>query len=158
MNTVPVDFAGARSLHERTGSLIRSHDRTRRYIVGLGLIGLIVKLVIALNTFGSNDAVLFYTFAKSLSQDGLAWTYQHSILLNHPPLTAYYLQLIFYLDHQAFFQANGFTFPVLLRLPGILADFVVLLVLVEISRKHAEMRIATWALALFALSPVSLMI
>jgi uncharacterized membrane protein len=121
-------------------------------------VGLVIKLVIAFNTFGSNDAVLFYTFAKSLNHDGLGWTYQHSILFNHPPLTAYYLQLIFYLDHQAFFQANGLTFPVLLRLPGILADFVVLLVLLEISKKHPELTIPPWALALFALSPVSLMV
>lgn len=139
-------------------SVARSRGHGNLWIVGLGLIALMIKLAIAFNTFGSNDAVLFYTFAKSLSQDGLEWTYRHSILFNHPPLTAYYLQLIFYLDHQASFQANGLTFPVLLRLPGILADFVVLLVLLEISKKHREITIPNWALALFALSPVSLMV
>lgn len=153
-----IDFAIARPSHEEIGFLAQSRRYRNLWIVGFGLIGLMLKLVIAFNTFGSTDAVVFYTFAKALSKEGLEFTYQHSILFNHPPLTAHYLQLIFYLDHQAFFRASGLTFPVLLRLPGILADFVVLLVLLEISKKHAEIRIPTWALALFALSPVSLMV
>ncbi len=138
--------------------LTQSRRRTGLCLVGFGLIGLMLKLVIAFNTFGSTDAVVFYTFAKALSRDGLDFTYRHSILFNHPPLTAHYLQLIFYLDQQASFRASGLTFPVLLRLPGILADFVVLLVLLGISNKHPEVRIPSWALALVALSPVSLMI
>jgi hypothetical protein len=138
--------------------IARSRTRRTRLIVGFGLIALLLKLVIARNTFGSTDSVVFYTFAKSLSSDGLEWTYRHSNLFNHPPLTAYYLQFIFYLDHQAFFQANGWTFPVLLRLPGILADFVVLLVILEIPKKHPEVIIPDWALVLLAFSPVSLMV
>ncbi|MFZ3375008.1 MAG: glycosyltransferase 87 family protein [Chthoniobacterales bacterium] len=159
MNPVQsIDFAVARSSHEEIGFLAQSRRYRNLWIVGFGLMGLMLKLVIAFNTFGSTDAVVFYTFAKALSKEGLEFTYRHSILFNHPPLTAHYLQLIFYLDHQAFFQASGLTFPVLLRLPGILADFVVLLVLLEIPKKHAEITIPTWALALFALSPVSLMV
>jgi hypothetical protein len=153
-----IDFAVARSSHEEIGFLAESRRCRNLWIVGFGLIGLMLKLVIAFNTFGSTDTVVFYTFAKALSKGGLEFTYRHSILFNHPPLTAHYLQLIFHLDHQASFQASGLTFPVLLRLPGILADFVVLLVLLEIAKKHAEIRIPIWALALFALSPVSLMV
>jgi hypothetical protein len=153
-----IDFAIATSPHEDSGFLAQLRRCRNLWIVGFGLIGLMLKLVIAFNTFGSTDAVVFLTFAKALSKEGLEFTYRHSILFNHPPLTAHYLQLIFYLDRQAFFQASGLTFPVLLRLPGILADFVVLLVLLEIPKKQAEIRIPTWALALFALSPVSLMI
>src|SRR6266446_479507 len=153
-----IDFAIARSSHEEIGCLAQSRRCRNLWIVGCGLIGLMLKLVIAFNTFGSTDAVVFLTFAKALSQEGLEFTYRHSIMFNHPPLTAHYLRLIFCLDHQAFFRAIGLTFPVLLRLPGILADFVVLLVLLEIPKKHAEIRIPTWAFALFALSPVSLMV
>jgi hypothetical protein len=153
-----IDSASARSSHAEINVAAKSGGRRNLSIVGFGLIGLMLKLVIAFNTFGSNDAVLFYTFAKALSRDGLEWTYRHSILFNHPPLTAYYLQLIFYLDHQPFFKASGLTFPVLLRLPGILADFVVLLVLLEIPKKRPKITIPRWALALFAFSPVSLMV
>jgi hypothetical protein len=153
-----MDFAIARSSHEEIGFLAQSRRCRNLWIVGFGLIGLMLKLVIAFNTFGSSDAVVFLTFAKALSKEGLEFTYRHSILFNHPPLTAHYLRLIFYLDHQVFFQASGLTFPVLLRLPGILADFVVLLVLLDLPKKDAEIRIPTWAFALFALSPVSLMV
>lgn len=158
MNTVQIDFARARSVHEESNSFTRSRGRRDLCIVGLGLIALMLKLVIAFNSFGSSDAFIFYTFAKSLSHDGLEWTYRHSILFNHPPLTAYYLQLIFYLDQKASFQASGLTFPVLLRLPGILADFVVVLVLLEIRRNYPKIALPNGALALFALSPVSLMV
>jgi uncharacterized membrane protein len=153
-----IDFAIASSSHEEIGFLAQSRRCRNLWIVGFALIGLMLKLVIAFNTFGTNDVVIFYGFGKVLSEHSLEWTYRHSIYFNHPPLTARYLQLIFYLDHQAFFQASGLTFPMLLRLPGILADFVVLLVLLEIAKKHAEIRMPTWALALFALSPVSLMV
>src|SRR5438270_493518 len=112
---------------ELISSLKASCGHKTLLIVGLGSLALLLKLVIAFNTFGSSDVVIFYTFAKSLSRDGLEWTYRHSILFNHPPLTAYYLQLIFYLDTKPFFQGTGLTFPVLLRLPGILADLIVLL-------------------------------
>jgi uncharacterized membrane protein len=50
----------------------------------------------------------------------------------------------------------GIHFPFLLRLPGIVADFLLVLVLLRMSK--TDLRIPTWALALFALSPVSLMV
>jgi uncharacterized membrane protein len=46
----------------------------------------------------------------------------------------------------------------LLRLPGIVADFIVVLVLVRLSKRDARFRIPVWALALFAISPVSVMV
>lgn len=148
----------ANSGPEKVRAAAAPGGHTNLWIIGLGAIALLLKLVIAFNTFGSSDAVVFYTFAKSLSHDGLEWTYRHSILFNHPPLTAYYLQLIFYLDQKASFQASGLTFPVLLRLPGIAADFVVLLVLLKTRKNCPKMALPNWALGLFAFSPVSLMV
>jgi uncharacterized membrane protein len=125
-------------------------------IVAFALIAMALKLAIAYNTIGTNDAVFFYGFAKVLSEHGLEWTYQHSRYFNHPPLTAYYLRGIYALTEQRWCQDIGIHFPFLLRLPGIIADFLVVLVLLRISK--FEVRIPTWALALFALSPVSLMV
>jgi uncharacterized membrane protein len=45
-----------------------------------------------------------------------------------------------------------------LRLPGIVADFIVVLVLLRLSQTNVLLRIPTWALALFAVSPVSVMV
>src|SRR5437899_6830974 len=125
-------------------------------IVALALLALTLKLAIAYNTIGTNDAVFFYGFAKVLSEHGLEWTYQHSRYFNHPPLTAYYLQGIYALTEQRWCQDIGVHFPFLLRLPGILADFLVVLVLLRMAK--TDLQIPTWALALFALSPVSLMV
>jgi len=151
------DFAVALSSHEGIGSLPRCRSRNL-WIVGLGLVGLVLKLMIAFNTVGTNDAVTFYHFGKALNENGLEWTYRHSIYFNHPPLTAYYLRAIYQLDHQPFFRDNGLTFPLLLRLPGIMADLVVVLALWRMAGNDSRLQIPTWALALFALSPVSMMV
>jgi uncharacterized membrane protein len=133
-----------------------TRDRRTMCIVALALVAMTLKLAIAYNTIGTNDAVFFYGFAKVLSEHGLEWTYQHSRYFNHPPLTAYYLRGIFALTEQRWCQELGLHFPFLLRLPGIVADFLVVLVLLRISK--IDVRIPTWALALFAFSPVSLMV
>jgi Gpi18-like mannosyltransferase len=133
-----------------------AHDLRRVVIVVLALIALALKLAIAYNTIGTNDAVFFYGFAKVLSQHSLQWTYEHSRYFNHPPLTAYYLRGIFALTEQHWCQDLGIHFPFLLRLPGIVADFAVVLVVIHMAKRHFA--IPNWALGLFALSPVSLMV
>ena len=140
----------------RTLGMNPNHDLRRTCIIALALIAMTLKLAIAYNTIGTNDAVFFYGFAKVLSEHGLEWTYQHSRYFNHPPLTAYYLRGIYALTEQRWCQDIGVHFPFLLRLPGIIADFLVVLVLLRISK--TDFRIPTWALALFALSPVSIMV
>jgi len=135
------------------------------WIIGAALLAFVIKLAIALNTFGTNDVAAFYMFARSLHDHGLEWTYRNGVpwtsnfpVFNHPPLTAYYLQFIENLSRLEFFREHGLTFPFLLRLPGIVADFVVVLVLLRISRTIRELELPAWALALFTLSPVSLMV
>ena len=88
-------------------------------------IALVLKVVIAFNTFGTNDVVEFYRFAAELTHDGLEQTYLQQPSFNHPSVVAHYLTAIYGVDHQPFAQENGITFPFLLRLPGIVADFVV---------------------------------
>jgi len=127
-------------------------------IVGCALIGLFLKLAIAYNTVGTNDAINFYGFARALSDHSLQWTYEHSRYFNHPPLVAYYLRAIFNITEQNWCQAIGLHFPFLLRLPGILADFLLVLLLLRIAKTESGWRIPAWALAVFALSPVSLMV
>src|SRR5213079_1082776 len=57
---------------------------------------------------------------------------------------------------QGWCQDLGIHFPFLLRLPGIIADFLVVLILLHWTK--TSVRIPTWTLALFALSPVSFMV
>jgi hypothetical protein len=145
------------------GSVAR--DRAVIWIVGAGLLALLLKLAIAYTTFGTNDVVVFYTFARSLADHGLTWTYQRGVvwlpispIFNHPPLTAYFLQWVGHLAQLESFRANGITFPFLLRFPGIIADFSVVILLLQLRSTFPSFRIPNWALALFALSPVSLMV
>lgn len=127
-------------------------------VVVVAVAAALTKLAIASLTLGSNDVIAFYQFAKVIEAHGLAWTYEHSILFNHPPLVGYLLEGLAWLDHQPFFLENGLTFPLLLRLPGIAADFAVVLLIVSLVREYPHLRPPQWALLLFAASPVSIMI
>jgi Gpi18-like mannosyltransferase len=133
-----------------------TRDLRTTFIVALALIALTLKLAIAYNTIGTNDTVLFYGFAKVLHEHTLQWTYEHSRYFNHPPLTAYFLRGIFAITEQQWCQDFGIHFPFMLRLPGVIADFLVVLVLLRISK--TDFKIPTWGLSIFALSPVSLMV
>lgn len=148
-------------------------DQWRKWIVIAALLALILKLAIASSTFGSNDVESFYHFGRTLSQyglqwtytrdqfnpvvthDGLQWIYSHTTAFNHPPLVAYYLRFIYRVGHLPFFEQNNIAFPLLLRVPGIIADLVVVLLLM---RHQTQLRLPSWALVVFALSPVSLMV
>jgi Gpi18-like mannosyltransferase len=133
-----------------------TRDLRSAFIIALALVATTLKLTIAYNTIGTNDAVFFYGFAKVLNEHGLEWTYAHSRYFNHPPLTAYFLRGIFLQTEQRWCQDLGVHFPFLLRFPGIVADFFVVVILLQL--RKIDILIPTWALALFALSPVSLMV
>src|SRR5438270_6220103 len=133
-----------------------TRDLRTTFVVALALVAMTLKLALAYNTIGTNDAVFFYGFAKVLNEHGLEWTYAHSRYFNHPPLTAYFLRGIFLVTEQQWCQDVGIHFPFLLRLPGIIADFLVVLILLQF--RKIDIQIPTWALALFALSPVSVMV
>jgi hypothetical protein len=134
-------------------------------IIGVALIAFWLKLAIAYNTFGTNDVASFYMFAGSLRDHGLEWTYRNGVIFfsnfpvfNHPPLTAYYLELIGNLSRSTLLQDCGITFPFLVRFPGIVADLIVVLILMRIRALIPRRQIPTWAILLFALSPVSIMV
>jgi Gpi18-like mannosyltransferase len=108
--------------------------------------------------FRNEQRRTFYHFAESLDQHGLEVTYRSNIAFNHPPLVAHYLELIYQLSQRPWFEQNRLDFPFLLRLPAIVADFGSVLVLLRERKKSPQLRIPNWALILFALSPVSVMV
>src|SRR6476620_8419150 len=99
-------------------------------IIAVAVLAAGLKILIALATFGTNDVVAFYELSKAIEGHGLSWTYEHSILFNHPPLVGYLLRALIWLSRQSVFEQLGISFPFLLRLPGIVADFLVVLLLV----------------------------
>lgn len=133
-------------------------SRAAIWVVSAAAIALVLKLLIAFSTIGTNDVVMFYRFSHELMRHGLEWTYRNDLLFNHPPLIAYFLRAICAFSERPFAQEIGLTFPFLLRLPGIIADFLVVVTLLRIRQQKPELHLPVWALLLFALSPVSLMV
>jgi hypothetical protein len=125
------------------------------WIVTAALVAALAKIAIGATTVGDEDVLAFYRFGRLVSEHGLEWTYIHDRALNHPPVVAAYLQLIYAVDHLLFFREHSLSFPLLLKLPAIFADFVVVLVLAYSRR---ELSLPSWSLVLFALSPVSIMV
>ena len=132
---------------------LSNHDL--RWIVAAALVGLALKFAIAWNTFGAEDVVAFYKFGRALTEHGLEWSYMHDKALNHPPLVAYYVRLIYVADHVPGLRQNGVSFPFLLRLPAIIADLLVVLLL---ARYRKQLSVPTWSVIMLALSPTSLMV
>jgi len=116
------------------------------------------KLFLAWNTIGTNDTIVFLLFGRELNAQGLAETYRRVILFNHPPLIAYYLRAIYEFSNSALFIQNNISFAFLLRLPGIIADFVSSMVVWKLANALPDNRPPIWALVLFALNPISLMV
>jgi Glycosyltransferase family 87 len=137
----------------------KSRTRTRfgrsAILLAAAATALILKLFVAMDTFGTNDVITFYQIGHSLTEHGLKATYSSSAAVNHPPLTAIFIEAIYRLDQTAGLREYGISFPFLIRLPGIIADLVVVLLLLWLAE---PLRIPTWSLVVFALSPVSIMI
>jgi hypothetical protein len=147
-------YAEKTSAHPAPG--VHGYPQHGRSLVLLAAgIALIAKLLIALNTFGTNDVAFFYLFGKSLSQRGLEWTYLSDVAFNHPPLVAGFIRVAYEWDHIPWLHEYGITFPFLLRFPGIVADFVVVMALIGAAK---PLRLPTWSLLVLALSPVSVMV
>lgn len=125
------------------------------WIIAAALVAVVIKLFIALNTEGTNDVIFFHRFARDLTQHGLEWTYRNQSKFNHPPLTSYFLRGIYSLGAIRAIQEVDLTFPFFLRLPGIIADFVVVLLMLALRKRWA---LPTWSLLLLALSPASIMV
>src|SRR5437868_1430078 len=119
--TGPVERSAQLTAVPQPAAEANTFNRSSRWILGAAAVGFLLKLIISYCTFGTNDTFTFYAFARSLSDHGLAWTYQRgtiwlssSSIFNHPPLTAYFLRFIYYLVHTEFCRVNGLSFSFLL--------------------------------------------
>ncbi|HSI14701.1 MAG TPA: glycosyltransferase family 87 protein [Chthoniobacter sp.] len=123
----------------------------------VALLAMAAKLYCAKTTYGTVDVILYYNFAREVAHDGVVNTYLHDRVFNHPPLLGNYLAFAWALaggtDDK---PASGQMFAFYHRLPGIISDFLVVLLVMWIRRRTG--RPPLWAIALLAASPISFMI
>ena len=122
-----------------------------RIVLLAALIALVLKLWIASTTIGTTDVFLFGMFGQQIGRHGLAHAYEHIAIFNHTPLVGAWVAGLVSSG-----EGNPQAYALPLRVPGILADFLSVLVLLRLRQKTG--RPPVWALVLFALSPVSLMV
>jgi hypothetical protein len=125
--------------------------RPNQIVFIAALVALVAKLALASLTVGTTDVFLFGAFGEIIGRHGLAYAYEHFRIFNHTPLVGEWAAGLARAGGENF-QA----FALSLRVPGILADFLSVLVLLRLRQKTG--RPPVWALVLFALSPVSLMV
>jgi hypothetical protein len=118
-----------------------------------------LKIYCASTTFGSLDVTINARFGRIIDSMGIDYMYRLDRHFNHPPVTGEFLGLLYHLSSYltpAVAGAVPRSFPFLLRLPSILADFLAVLLLLRFREKTGKPPV--WALVLFALSPVSFMV
>jgi hypothetical protein len=128
-------------------------------VIAAALVAAALKLYCASTTYGSLDVTIHARFGQIVDMAGLDYMYQADRHFNHTPLTGEFFALIYHLS--AYLtppapHAVPRSFPFLLRLPSILADFLAVLMLLRFHTKTGKP--PTWAITLFALSPVAFMV
>ena len=124
-----------------------------RAAVVMTVIGLGIRLGLSFVSVGTNDTYTWQKFGWMVGQFGLADAYHHDRLLNHPPiptLWAYFCHLLEPRDPQ------GFAFW--MRLPAILSDVAVCLLLWLTVNARFNAKRAFMAVCIFALSPAAILI
>jgi len=130
--------------------------RPTHYVLLSAAVAFLLKLYCASTTIGTNDVVMFNHWGKLINRNGLAHTYQTMPLFNHTPLIAAFSAGLQKINGDDAANLGKSEVPLLLRLPGIAADFLMVLVLLRIRQLTGSP--PWWALTLFALSPVSYMV
>lgn len=120
-------------------------------ILVLALLATAAKIYCAWTTIGTADVGRFREFGHTISEHGLVAMYRETPLFNHTPLVGTFVGAAYDLA-----EGHGRPFARILRAPGIAADLLSVLVLLWLRRRTG--RPAWWALALFAVSPVSFMV
>lgn len=124
-------------------------SRREAAVYSLAVLGFLVRLLLAWFSHGSNDAVLWEDYAWVISHFGLRLLYDHEPYFNHPPLMGGWAFLSLRIS-----ELTWLPFPVLFKLPGILADLGTGYLLWQIWGRRNGQRLGVplraWAVLLFA--------
>jgi hypothetical protein len=116
-------------------------------IIATTVASLLLKLLLAAKTYGTNDVYRFEAFMAASRYFG-AFIYRATPDFNHPPSMIHVLLLVGWLSN-----VTGLPFSFWLRVPGILADAASVWVLWKILGPRLQERSIRWALLMFAAAP-----
>ncbi len=137
----------------REGFPSLSKEQFRLLCYTLCGIGFLTRLVLWQISEGSNDVRLWFQFAHEISHDGLAATYVHNGLFNHPPtmglLAATSLRLS---------EALNVSFAKVFKTWPIAAEFGTAYLLFSLWRRRGEMDRAALALAAYGCSLICILL
>lgn len=127
-------------------------DSWKAAIVSAAAIAFVFKILLAMNTYGTNDVYAWERFAlwgRYLGADlyRAAWDF------NHPPFIIHALRFLNWLTHK-----SGVFFPFWLRLPAILADVGSLGILCRILAPRFHEPSIRWSILFVAISPALILI
>lgn len=128
-------------------------------VLAAALLAVALKLYCAATTYGSCDVTIHARFGQVIDAQGLDVMYRLDSHFNHPPVTGQLFAFVYHLSADLTPPAPHSvprSFPFLIRLPSIIADLISVLVLLRLRARTGSP--PTWALLLFALSPVAFMV
>jgi hypothetical protein len=112
------------------------------------LAGVLVRVIIALVSRGTNDIVSWEVFAIQITEHGVLWMYNNVPLWNHPPLMGYMVEGL-----RTLAPALGWPFPPTFKLVPIAADGLSALLIFRVwLARTGDYRAARRALLWFAFS------
>lgn len=120
------------------------------WVLIAALLATAVKVVLALKTYGTDDVMLYFKYGMAMYQHGLARAFDDP-QFNLTPLAVGYPSML-----MEVLARNRNWFPFALKMPGILSYLGTVLAMIWLQR--GAVRIPTYALVLFAASPVSVLI
>lgn len=98
----------------------------------LALFAIAARIALIATTYGSNDATFKAIWVDLAKQVGIAHSYAHTAMMNHPPLSVAYMLLM---DRIA--RATGIAFVDVFRFCQVLSDIVTSIALFHIGRQFS---------------------
>ncbi len=121
-------------------------------ILSAAAVAFILKVLLALRTYGTNDVYAWERFAHWSALFG-SRLYSIDPAFNHPPSMIHVLAAMTWLA-----KTTGIFFPFWLRLPAILADSASLWIVYRMFADRLHEPVVRWGLLLLAISPVLILV
>jgi hypothetical protein len=127
--------------------------RPERAVWAWVFLGLVLRMTLALTTFGTNDVLAWDKFMTTIVATDWVRVYHLVPEYNHPPLMSLYLKLI----HPWLGTVpNGLS--MLIRLPAILADIGTAFLMVRLAQEFYDNELAGRAAAIVSLTPLLVLV